>query len=230
MPAAIAAAKLSTVKPTAEELDRAKQLRADASSSKKRSLDQGFKDYIRKHVEQNPELRDSSSAVLKEECLMNFMVLQMRSKGNKTLTAVHQAEIKSSKIAEKHWWNEFQLDTKLGPAVGKHWRDSALLQRRPCPVTGSEEASHLVYGVPVLWESLTENDLKLLRLETAREAQTGDAEAITEFSDISRASLTDAGTADGTKELTPKAHQEAFIEDLAKSPSTYLRKYQEMTL
>ena len=226
MPAALVAAKLTDLKPTAEEVEKAKQARQDATASKRRSQDTGFKDYVKKHAELNP---DMTTAEVKEACLLNFLVLQLRSKGGKaSLTGVHEAVTRSAKIAEKHWWNEFQMDSKLGVKVGKHWRDSKLLQRRPCPVTGSELDEHAVYGVPKLWESLCEEDLKLLRLETQREAQAGDLEAVAEFSALTKDGIKDGG--DQTEDkgpLTPKQAQEAFQEDLTKSPATYLRKYQD---
>jgi len=89
MPAALPAANLGDVHPTQEELDRARRLREDATGAKKRSTDTGFRDYVKKHPELNAE---SSSAELKERCIQNFMILQMRAKGSqKTLTATHEA-------------------------------------------------------------------------------------------------------------------------------------------
>ena len=127
MPAALQAAKLAEVQPTQDELDRARKLRDDSSASKKRSIDTGFRDYLKKHAELNG---DMTSSELKERCIQNFMVLQMRAKGSqRTVTATHQTGVASSRVAEKHWWNEYQMDREIGIAQAKHWRDSGLIWR-----------------------------------------------------------------------------------------------------
>ena len=229
MPAALPGTKLTEIQATPEELERVRALRSEANKDKKRSQDTSFKEYIKRHSEQNADVSGLNTADMKDKCMLNFLVIQMRSKaGTKRLKGVHEASTKSSKIAEKHWWNEFQMEQKLGPTVSKHWIESGSLAKKPCPVTGSTLPEHVVFGVPKLWESLTEDDLKLLRLETERDAIAGDAEAVAELSGLSKASIDDAeGAEEEKKKLTPEETLAAFIEDLKSAPSTHVRKYQD---
>jgi hypothetical protein len=226
MPAALAATKLTQVQPTAEELEAARQLKADSSDKKKRSVDSGFREYLKR----NPDPNASASDELKERALLNFMVLQLRSKGGKkTIGATHSVAKTDCRIAEKHWWNEFQMDGKLGPTVGKHWRDSGLIQRKCCPVTQSDKPEHCIWGVPKLWESLTESDYKALRLETEREANQGDSEAMTEFANLNKNSIEGGDSAAAAAAVkTPKELEAELMLDVKSQPSHYLRKYQDL--
>ena len=220
MPGALASSKLSTVQVTPEELERVRQLRAEATAGKKKSQDTGFKDYLKK----NPDDAALSSAELKERCILNFMVLQLRAKCcTKSLHAVHEATVTSSRIAEKHWWNAWQMDSNLGPEVGAHWRESGNIQKKPCPVTGSKADEHVIWGVPKIWEAMTESDFKALRLETQREGKDGDEEAVAELSGISKASITDSDKPAASK--THKQIQIEFADDIKSQPDVYLRKY-----
>jgi hypothetical protein len=123
-------------------------------------------------------------------------------------------------VAEKHWWNEFQMDSKLGPDQAKHWRDSGLIIHKPDPVKGSTEPAHIMWGVPKLWESMTESDWKALKLETQRDGKEGDEAAVAELTMISKSSLGDDPMAGGSAEgKTPKEIQNAFYEEIKTQPA-----------
>lgn len=226
MPAALQVTKLAEVQPTQDEVDRARKLRADASAGKKRSIDAGFREYVKKNADLNG---DASSAELKELCIQNFVILQLRAKGGqKTLTGTHQASLNSERVTQKHWWNEYQMDTQIGEAQAKHWRESGLIISKPDPVTGSTDPAHIVWGVPKMWESMTEADWKALRLETQRDAKEGDEEAVAELSGLSRSSLGDGSEAKEPVGKTPEEIQTAFHAEIQKQPSTFLRKYMDL--
>ena len=99
--------------------------------------------------------------------------------------------------------------------------------KKPCPVTGSTEDDFVIFGVPELIESFTEEDTKALRLETLREAAAGDESALQELSDITAANL--AGTSDDPPSAAKNSEQvQADYEDnVAANPATYLRQYQD---
>ena len=186
-------------------------------------MDTSFKAFLKK----NPDA-DATSPALKEKCILNFMVLQLRSKtSQKSLSSCREVRTTSSRIANKIWMNEWQMDAKLGSQVADYWRKSGLLQKKACPVTGSVADEHAIYGVPQLWESLTEEDLKLLKLETSREAQAGDEEAMEELANMNKGSLTEGGQDAPPSEKTPAQLQAEYETNIAATPATYLRQYQD---
>ena len=184
MPATLASTKLSEFKPTLEELEQARKIREEADKGKRRSTETCLKQYLAK----NPDLvASASSGELKEKCILNFMVLQLRSKQTtKTITTVQEVKQVAGKHLDKHWWNEWQMDQQLGEVVGKMWRESGIIKAKPCPITRSEEDAHKIWGVPVLWESLTEEDFKALRLETQGEGKAGDENLLANFSGLNQ--------------------------------------------
>ena len=225
MPAALPAVTISDVQPTAEELERVRALRATADKRSKHSTDVAFKAFLRKNADENAS---ASTGELKEKCILNFMVLQLRAESaTKTVRSSQQVVVKQSKSAEKHWFNEFQMDREMGPTIGKHWRDSKLLTVRPDPVTGSTHPDHVVYGVPKLWESMTEEDIKQMVLESSRDAVQGDDQAIQELSDLTKSKTMEDDPEKTKVAMSPAEIQQAFINDIKGNPACYLRKYQD---
>jgi len=225
MPAALPKAAISDIKPTPDELERVRQMRNVSEKQAKHSTDVAFKSYLRK----NPDnTADSSTGELKEKCILNFMVLQLRSKSaTKVVQSVHAVTVKNSKMAEKHWLNEFQMNRDMGAGVAKHWRDSNLLIMKPDPVTGSDLPEHVVYGVPRFWESMSEEDFKQLALESKRDAVQGDDEAIQELAALNKAGVPQDDPGRPKAEKTPAEVQQEYIDNIKAQPAQFLRQYQD---
>ena len=230
MPVGLPALKISDVKPSADELKRAHELRAEADNKKKRSTDVGFKEYLKK----KPDLvANGCSADLKEQLILNFMVLQLRSKtATKTLTTTHSVSVRNAKHVEKHFWNAFQMDRELGPSVGKSWRESNKITKAPCPVTGSMDDDKVVWAVPVLWESMSEEDWKQFKLQTESEAADGDEATVQLLAGVTKQQaavlasgqdLNDQGEAQSSEEI--EKNKRAAI---AAEPDKLMRKYQDI--
>ena len=169
---------LSTYNPPKELIEKARQMRTDADSKKKRSIETGFKEYLKA----NPCSKDMNSDQIKEALLLNYMALQLKAKSSETsLKGSHEARTTTGKHIKKHWWNPFQMDRELGPDVGPFWRESGNIVQKCCPVTRSTEPKHCIWGVPELWEQLDETDMKALKLETERAAEDGDADMLNAF-------------------------------------------------
>ena len=62
---------LSTYNPPKELIEKARQMRTDADSKKKRSIETGFKEYLKA----NPCSKDMDSDKIKEALLLNYMAL-----------------------------------------------------------------------------------------------------------------------------------------------------------
>lgn len=176
MPTKFAAAKLSTIQPTAEELAKAKEelKRMDAKQihSKKTSMAAFLK--------ANPDLDATSSTPRDSEALLQkWLVHAARQKTTKKTTAAEKTKTQTKGVSHTlNWWSREQMDLKLGPKKSLHWRDSEQLATRPDRLTKSTDPDFLEYGVPNDIETWSESSLRRLKLQVETELAEEDVDIL----------------------------------------------------
>ena len=81
------------------------------------------------------------------------------------------------------------MDKEMGPDVGELWRKPNTLKRFPCPVTNKTEDFCSVWRVPKAWQSMTEDDIKAMQLESERDGKEGDEDIVQLTSSMSAGSF-----------------------------------------
>lgn len=163
MPPALPKTDLRNLAPNDDEVKAARQVLAQASEKDMKSKMGCFTAWLKQNPDQ--EIQNSKGSARKE-WLEKFLVVQNRAKqGYKTLETRKVVQNKDQKFYDLHWWAMETMDKQMGPQKAKSWRESGKLLTRPCPLTGSEEAHLLVYGVPVEWERLSQEDIDHLQFK-----------------------------------------------------------------
>lgn len=144
-------------------------------------------------VRDNPvaDLKLGERGAKRQEYLEKFLIFQTRQKNaKKQLVSTRETVQGKTTFIDHHWWAMEKMDGEVGPAKAKHWRESGKLFSRPDSLTGSKDPQHIEYCVPVHWESVSEQDLRTLKLNMESEATEDDVGLFTTAMDTF--ALTDA--------------------------------------
>ena len=224
--------KLSTVKPTDEEMETVRQIFAGDPKAKKAKM-ASMAHYLKLFPD---EQAANSRGDARTEYMELFLVHQMRQKiGTASVTSKFATEANQHRFTDLHWWSEETMDKNLGPIFAKHWRDSKLVPSKAYSLTGSTDPKHVEWGVPQNWERLQESDLRRLMVEHAsNDADESDMKMILDASVFNRPAdeSAEGATSSGGAPTGPTAMAKlaAQIKVLRDEPERHARKYNDMSL
>ena len=206
---------LSKLQPTPKEIADAKKLIAELSASEKRSKKGSLSHFLKSNIAEGLKPGDRGSS--RDEFLEKFVIWQLRKKNaKKGLQSERSSSHKAAKHIEHHWWAREKMDIELGPLKGQHWRDSNKLTFRADSLTKSTHADHVEYAVPVQWESATEEELRLLKIQTTMDATEEDMNMFSEIPSSSGGGAVVGGVPikKEPEEHTPVNRETAFMATL----------------
>lgn len=143
---------------TSEELTHAEQAIADASKEEKhkRRLEASMTYYLKQSGELNPGQR--LTGLDRQQFLVLFLAKQAREKGSYVKSStVDEVENLNIKDEKKIWMGKEQMEKKYGETRVKRWLEKDALEKRPDPVTGSEDDDMAEWAVPrdeVSWKGI----------------------------------------------------------------------------
>ena len=173
MPPKMKGTKIGSVEPTADELEAARKVLADATAGGRRSKNASFIHFLKTNPDCGNEDAASAKGLARDAYLEKFLVLQMRySKAERTCKATREISSSHRKLKDLHWWSMEQMDINMGAQKGKHWRDSKLLPDRADSLTGSLDPNFIEYGVPHDWQQLSHDDFSRLTFEATTSGHT----------------------------------------------------------
>ena len=172
MPPKTTPTKLSTVVPSASELEAARAILASADAKAMASKKASMKHFLSLHPDEQASLAKGKN---KNEFLEKFLVHMARS-NNATKVAENRKTVvsRSAKHLDLHWWSMETMDQKLGVEKATHWRQSGKIVSKPDSLTGSRHEKHVEWGVPKNWERITEDELRELMVACQAELDNAD--------------------------------------------------------
>lgn len=229
MPPKQAGVKLSSVKPSPEELAKAKAILTSVDSKAKKSKMASMAHYLKEHPGLNDEVT-KSRGLDKQQYLENFLVHQLRLKqATKQSENSHEVVSKSSQHQKVRWLSEEVMDREIGATKAAHWRASGKLASRADSVTGSTEAAFVEWACPEDWDEWMKGETNSYAIKTNAEADEDDHILLKE--------ATGRGSSSTTSEVEVKAEEktaEEKLEDRARQlvndPRPTLRKFQDYKL
>ncbi|CAK0906141.1 unnamed protein product [Prorocentrum cordatum] len=171
-----AAAKLSELSLTQEEIESAKKILAAADQKKLNSIKQGVKSFLAA----NPDSNLNKSNRYDNQFLLAFLAHQSRC-SEATKRTSSKKEIASSKVknADIYRMSVKEMDDKLGVEKATLWR--SVLKGLPDLLTGRTDPQFLEYAVPQNWERMSESELATFLIEANGEATKEDISAALAF-------------------------------------------------
>ena len=126
MPNKLPALRLTSLKPTDQEIADAKAILDKASEKDRKSRMSSMVSFLKA----NPDPQATSSrGEVRQEFLMKFMVHQLRSKdAAKRITTGHTVSRTEAAGCLFTWMSKETMDKKPGEFKAKHWRESGKLK------------------------------------------------------------------------------------------------------
>ena len=221
---------LTTVSPTQEELDKAREIINGTESSKKSKM-ACMAHYLKLFPDK--DVADSRGQK-RTDYLELFVVHQLRSKqAESELRTNFATQSNQHAFADLHWWSKETMDKNLGEKFAAHWRDCGLVPRRPNHLTGSTDPDFEEWGVPQNWERLQESDLRQLMIQNKSAADEDDFAMVMDASRFNRPSPVSGSSSSSTAategpSMMMKLKQK--IKEARESPEKHARRYHDMGL
>lgn len=203
--------KLDDVKPTEEEIKKAKELLSKATEEETKSKMASMVYFTKTNA--GNEAVASSRSDARREYFLKFLVWQSRQQNRETTTTVvKQMDTENSNHEDWEWMSKEKMDSTLGPKKAESWRVSNKLSTRPDPVTGSTDEDFIEYAIHKSWGRKSDSDKQSLQLASEGAADENDLDSLTS------ASIGPAPDADDTnkpqrrnRRAQGKAHQECWL-------------------
>ena len=219
-------ARLSEITPTAEELQKAKELLANYGKDAKRSKMTCMNNFLKA----NPDNKASSSlGEDRQKYLEAYIVHTLRAKeGIKSSTNTESASKATEKFWEVHPMSAEKMDEALGKEKAQTLRLGKYVQSQPCSLSGSTEEHMLEWLVPKNWKRMTQADFWQLKVQNEATADKEDIDNLR--------SMTNPHTVDATPSTikVEKTEGDALtklqdrVNSFKENLTTYLREIQDI--
>ena len=216
MPSSLGPCDLKNIKPSREEVEKAKRLLKEANAKELRSKMASMASWLAA----NPDSAVSASRGDERKAyLQAFVVHQMRAKaGTKKAEHVFKKSHLSANITDDEWYNLERLEKKFGENKARKLIESKTLKERACPLTGSWDDDMKEFNVVLTKLQTTELDNREFGVLTSTDASDADLKLLDGISSQASGSGQNGGDPQPEVKQEPmtakqqeKADFEAFI-------------------
>ena len=219
-------ARLSEITPTAEELQKAKELLASYGSDTKRSKMVCMTRFLKANPDEQAE---SSWGLDRQKYLEAYIVHTLRAKeGIKSSTNTESASKATEKFWEVHPMSAEKMDEALGKAKAQHLRLGKYVQSQPCTMSGSTEEHMLEWLVPNNWQRMTQADFWEFKVQNQATADKEDLDNLRSMKDSPTVDAPDTTIKVEKTEGDELTKLQARVTSFKENLTTHLREIQDI--
>ena len=179
MPASLASADLKNLVPTKEEIAEARKILATGNKATRSRMQS-----MRQWMEKNPDSEVSDSKGQdRRGYLEAFIVHQLRQKdASKRAEHIQSASHQDAREKKFEWLSMKQMIDRHGEVKAKGWMNSAKINKRADPITGSQEIDSAEWECPRDSSTIRDMELNEFGVKSSGEANEADIKLLQDMS------------------------------------------------